>query len=647
MDNFSRECLQIPLVLKQVFPAILSSLILFLVGLFLVYGYLSQNAKRPLARRLSFALMSLGLLLGVPKFLWQVAYPTLVPSNLVLHVIFAIGDVASHVGFVMLVYWDIVNEGLRLAFALDPQNRRRGVKMSTAVGLICMMVEGVFLTIFWILVYDMEELLDEDCRDARFTLSSTFAVVQYALVFGAIPSLAFGKLLWGLHKLWKDLPRDIPRHLLYRLRFTQLCLALLTLLGITDGIVGLVVGLIPFWTSFSGFIYENVALNALSAFTILLLGIEVLLTHQQAKRRIKDSFLLEEEQIRELIKHGVSILASNQRPTTLQPDHLVLPPVWERGLFQGIADRFLDIYAGEKSRGDCTSEDSQLQDPATSDVCIQLVKPMTEAARCSMWECLSAGFMGSQISIAVASGKYQYLAKPTVMVSHCWSSSYRELMQILKRYDENTNRSNYFFLDVFSMNQHDFADLGTPRDSLALRDMYDTMLEALTQSIKVPGCMLLALTPHDRPKMLTRSWCLYEIYIAWKVKAEVSCGFIPEAEEAMKRSLTKDDRFIRRLLNTIDAEASAATVKTDRDMILQLIHSAGIQRFNSFVREKLRNSLRVVALTTLREVEGERTDSEVPSPRSEASEPATRSAFVHAGLSGGSPDFHSEETISF
>lgn len=81
-------------------------------------------------------------------------------------------------------------------------------------------------------------------------------------------------------------------------------------------------------------------------------------------------------------------------------------------------------------------------------------------------------------------------------------------------------------------------------------------------------------------------------------------------------------------------------------MILQLIHSAGIQRFNSFVREKLRNSLRVVALTTLREVEGAGTDSEALSPRSEASEPVTRSAFVHAGLSG-DRDFHSEETISF
>lgn len=378
IDSFSRECLQIPLALKQVLPGILSSLILLLVGLFLVYIYLSQNARRPLARRLSFALMILGLLLGVPKFLSQVANPTRLSStNLALHAIFAVGDVASHVGFVMLIYWDIVNEGMRLAFALDPKNQRRGVKMSTAAGLICMLVEGIFLTIFWILVYDMEELLDEDCRDARFTLSSTFALVQYALVFGAIPSLAFGRLLWGLHKLWKDLPRDIPRHLLYRLRFTQLCLALLTLLGITDGIVGLVVGFIPFWTSFSGFIYDDVALNCLSSLTILLLGIEVFLTHQQAKRRtgfqchswavkpptlldalflnvfqdfnccrINGSFLLEEEQIRQLIKNGVSILASKQLRPTLQPDHFVMPPVWERGLNQCIAERFLDIYAG-------------------------------------------------------------------------------------------------------------------------------------------------------------------------------------------------------------------------------------------------------------------------------------------------------------
>lgn len=29
-------------------------------------------------------------------------------------------------------------------------------------------------------------------------------------------------------------------------------------------------------------------------------------------------------------------------------------------------------------------------------------------------------------------------------------------------------------------------------------------------SIEKPGRVLLALTPHQQPKLLTRSWCLYE-----------------------------------------------------------------------------------------------------------------------------------------
>lgn len=161
---------------------------------------------------------------------------------------------------------------------------------------------------------------------------------------------------------------------------------------------------------------------------------------------------------------------------------------------------------------------------------------------------------------------------------HCTAVSICLTSSVSFKGSVQKSRTNYFFLDIFSMNQHDFADLGTKMDCADLRDMYDTMLEALTQSIEIPGCMLLALTPHERPKMLTRSWCLYEIYIAWKVKAEVSCGFIPEAEHAVKQSLTQNDRLIRRMLGTIDAEQSSATVKTDRDMILQLIHRDGTER---------------------------------------------------------------------
>ena len=95
------------------------------------------------------------------------------------------------------------------------------------------------------------------------------------------------------------------------------------------------------------------------------------------------------------------------------------------------------------------------------------------------------------------------------MVSHCWASPFQDVVKIMRRYDENTNKSNFFFFDVFSMNQHDLSDLSGPdsRDRSG-QDMYDVMLEALTNSIRTPRRVLLALTPHHEPQLLSRSWCL-------------------------------------------------------------------------------------------------------------------------------------------
>eukprot|EP00435_Cladocopium_sp_Y103_P024942 s1780_g6.t1 len=242
---------------------------------------------------------------------------------------------------------------------------------------------------------------------------------------------------------------------------------------------------------------------------------------------------------------------------------------------------------------------------------------------------------------------------PDTFVSHCWASHFWELLEILQRYDENTNRNNFFFLDVFSMNQHDFADISgeqmeeltvstSPRSStssvslVGLKDIYQTMLKALTRSIETPGRVLLALTPHEQPLLLTRSWCLYEIYIAWKVGAEVSCGFVPEAEQSVKKSLLESDALIKTMLNAVDAENSRATMETDRQMILSLIKQAGVSRFNTFVREKLSASLRMVALTTLvrsntttlESLNKSEAEDEDSSRRARSVSGATRSDFI-------------------
>ncbi|CAK9034113.1 unnamed protein product [Durusdinium trenchii] len=202
---------------------------------------------------------------------------------------------------------------------------------------------------------------------------------------------------------------------------------------------------------------------------------------------------------------------------------------------------------------------------------------MTLPAHCSVWEGLAVG-LTSQSSSSKQKMSCDHVGEPTVMVSHSWSSPYIHLTAILKRYDENTNTNNFFWLDIFSMNQHDFADLSgvqasDPMDG-SIANMYDTMLQALTQAIKVPNCMLLALIPHERPALLTRAWCLYEIYIAWKVGAEVACGFVPEAEQSVKKSLLKDDMLINQIIDSVDAKESRATKNSDREMILDLIAEA-------------------------------------------------------------------------
>jgi len=235
------------------------------------------------------------------------------------------------------------------------------------------------------------------------------------------------------------------------------------------------------------------------------------------------------------------------------------------------------------------------------------------------------------------------------MVSHCWATPFADVLSIIKRCDENTNKSNLFFFDIFSMNQHDFADLSRS-SSTGMQDpshVYEVMLEALTNSIQVPNRVLLALTPHDRPLLLSRSWCLYEIYTAWKVGAEVLCGFVPEAEQKVINSLVQDDGLVDRMLATVDAEKSQATVESDRVMILGLIKKAGVENFNQFVRKKLSASLRVVALTSVPKSVHEDGPDLFASMPSRSISTATRSVFIRQTSEQTSQEFQSAVHVDF
>lgn len=565
--------------------------------------------------------MVLGLLLCLPQFWIRAENPRYLPStNLPLHAVWAIGDTLSHAGLMMLVYWDICIEAVRLVYALEPKRQRIGLKVCKTVGTISVGAQVVFLVPFWTLVYLLET------SNARAVLSGTFYVVQCYSFFGLVPAVGFAVLFKGLRRLRSKLPGDIPRHLLHRLRFTQLAIGVFLLIGVLDALFALLPAAEPFVRSLSGTLYTCFVLVCFALFSLVLLTLEVILSFQDATKNSTSKIFLDPQRLATFVRHGVATLAAAGKPLT----HSV--PVWHRGISQSVATGFHDV---------CLMEGQSQEEPTTSDLCVELIRPMTLPAHCSVWEGLAVG-LTSQSSSSKQKMSCDHVGEPTVMVSHSWSSPYIHLTAILKRYDENTNTNNFFWLDIFSMNQHDFADLSgvqasDPMDG-SIASMYDTMLQALTQAIKVPNCMLLALIPHERPALLTRAWCLYEIYIAWKVGAEVACGFVPEAEQSVKKSLLKDDMLINQIIDSVDAKESRATKNSDREMILDLIAEAGVDRFNSFVRQKLEASLRLVAVTTLLNVSTTNVEVVPELPSREASI-ATRSQYIHENF-----DFHSEGT---
>jgi len=658
-DDWTRVCISLPLELVQISACVFCTIVAINACLLLTYAICLCYTRRPFYRALSFALVTGGLCLALPQAVARLHDPRFLPSTSIPHlVVFAIGDILDHVGILMVIYWDICTEAVNLVYALDPKQHSYSLKLCKISGMVAMASQLFVIGPMMILMH----LMDSSSSMARCDAFSVFAFVQVGCIFGCCPTFAFGMLVRGVHRFWIQLPGEVPRRLVHRLRYTQVGLGILLLLCASFVASAALLGTLVVFKEKAGFMYAFVILTCLAFATAILLAGELILTMKLIRSKANRAIPLEPEVLADLVKVGVSQLSMQHMQKTQS-----VAPVWDRGCAHAVARSFLDLV-------------EESQDLKTTDLCMNYLKPMTAKAKCSVWEALAMGFstyskktardlvekIGELMPMAHLSMQH-YIGKPDTFVSHCWASSYNELLVIMQRYDENTNRNNFFFLDVFSMNQHDFADIsGTQMEELAeadmsgsprsisssislvgLKDIYQTMLQALTRSIATPGRVLLALTPHQQPLLLTRSWCLYEIYIAWKVGAEVSCGFVPAAEQSVTQSLMKSDELINEMLAAVDAEKSRATMETDRKMILSLIKQAGVQRFNTFVREKLSASLRVVALTTVSrqishqdvwESEGLFTSSnsfeveaDVPVPPHSISLKtcATRSDFVH------------------
>ena len=155
------------MILKRARGLIVTDVILFSIYV-ICFCYL----PRPFYRVLSFACISVGLMLCFPQLWLKMLDPTYLPSsNLPMHLLFMVGDVISHVGLVMQVYWDICMEAVQLVYALEPKRQQLGIRICNRVGTVSVVGQVMFLVPFWLCQHYLQS------ESSGAVLSATFYVV--------------------------------------------------------------------------------------------------------------------------------------------------------------------------------------------------------------------------------------------------------------------------------------------------------------------------------------------------------------------------------------------------------------------------------------------------------------------------------------
>jgi hypothetical protein len=134
--------------------------------------------------------------------------------------------------------------------------------------------------------------------------------------------------------------------------------------------------------------------------------------------------------------------------------------------------------------------------------------------------------------------------------------------------------------------------------------MQDRIIATLTESIRVPGRMICLLHPWHEPVPLRRVWCLFELYTAIALNAQVIMHFPPEDEREFYSKLRKMGVTGKQepLVPLIDARQAEASVATDRARIFkEITDRSTMGKFNTQLQQYLEQALRATATGALLE----------------------------------------------
>lgn len=148
-----------------------------------------------------------------------------------------------------------------------------------------------------------------------------------------------------------------------------------------------------------------------------------------------------------------------------------------------------------------------------------------------------------------------------VYVCHSWDYKYIDFIQLLEDYTSERSKHETaplcFWIDIFVFNQH-----------ASLQMTYNWFKESFEKAIDEIGTTVVLFDDWESPALLTRTWCLYEIYLTVKLESKMKFQLKVSAMDAFNKRIRDDIDFFLPPYCHVDIQASKATEVYDQAVLL-------------------------------------------------------------------------------
>ena len=196
-----------------------------------------------------------------------------------------------------------------------------------------------------------------------------------------------------------------------------------------------------------------------------------------------------------------------------------------------------------------------------------------------------------------------HVGQASLYLSYCWEYSIGNIISFLISHCASRDLNpvtTFVWIDFFCLDRHQVHDA----------DMFPgNFHKKIKHRIKTIGNVLVMVFPWKNPIYFTRTWCLYELYLAHLTKCKICISMTCESKEGIIEAADDIDDLIRAVDN-VRIETSSTSQKEDYYLILENVDIINeTERINNEIQALLQEWLTSILIESLSCQESSRGDN--------------------------------------